>query len=56
MEFSLEVFFNDLAHIIAKKQDPAETVKELSDELEWSINYAIECGALDAEYRKRARQ
>jgi len=46
MGFSLEVFFYKLAHIIEKKQDPAETVKELSDELERSIKYAIECGEL----------
>lgn len=46
MGFSLEVFLNDLEQIIAKKQEPSETVKELSDELAWYKKYAIECGQL----------
>tara|TARA_R110000744_G_scaffold37483_1_gene85840 strand:- start:162 stop:335 length:174 start_codon:yes stop_codon:yes gene_type:complete len=52
MGFSLEVFLNDLEQIIAKKQEPAETVKELAEELAWWKKYAQECGQLKQDVEK----
>lgn len=46
MGFSLEHFLNDLEQVLAKKQEPAETIKELAGEIAWWKQYAQECGQL----------
>ena len=52
MGFSLEHFLNDLEQIFAKKQEPAETVKELATEIAWWKQYAQECGQLKQAIEK----
>ena len=49
MGFSLEIFLNDLERICAKKQEPADTVKELAEEIKWGKKYAQECGQLEKD-------
>ena len=47
MGFSLEMFFEELAEVLAKDQKCAKTVKQLRKLIEENAAYAKSCGLID---------